>query len=92
MAHNFRNRTYGDGYTSIDNGYIIDGRLKYDMASKLQNNIAFFSGRTDVEPVPEAAKKSETDLAGVHCCIFKTAGVQKPEDYGNHLQGPHETL
>ena len=56
MAHNFRNRTYGDGYTSIDNGYIIDGRLKYDMASKLQNNIAFFSGRTDVEPVPEAAK------------------------------------
>jgi len=56
MAHNFRNRTYGDGYTSIDDGYIVDGRLKYDMVSKLKNNIGFFSGRTDVEPIPEAPK------------------------------------
>jgi len=56
MAHNFRNRTYGDGYTSIDNGYIIDDPLKYDNKSKLKNDIAFFSGRTDIEPVPEPAK------------------------------------
>ena len=28
MAHNYRNRTYGDAYSSLEKGFIIDGRLK----------------------------------------------------------------
>ncbi len=53
MAHNFRVRSYGDAYTSVEKGFIIDGRLKYDMDLKIKNNLCFFSGRTDVPPVPE---------------------------------------
>ncbi|MCP4714405.1 MAG: DUF1329 domain-containing protein, partial [Deltaproteobacteria bacterium] len=56
MAHNYRNRNYGDSYTSLEKGYIIDGRLKYDMDMQIQNNINFFSGRTDVPPIPEYEK------------------------------------
>ncbi len=53
MAHNYRCRNYGDSYYSKEKGYIIDGRLKYDMDMEIENNINFFSGRTDVPPVPE---------------------------------------
>jgi len=53
MAHNFRCRNYGDGYTNQDTGYIIDGKLKYDMSLVVQNNMCFFSGRTDTPPIPE---------------------------------------
>ena len=56
MAHNFRNRTYGDSYNSHDQGFIIDGRLKYDMAMEIENNINFFAGRCDTPPVPEYPK------------------------------------
>ncbi len=56
MAHNARNRTYGDGYIGVDMGYIVDGRLKYDMTSEVHQDIAFFSGRQDIAPVPELAK------------------------------------
>jgi hypothetical protein len=53
MAHNFRCRDYGDGYTNHDEAYIVDGKLKYDMGSEIKNKLMFFSGRTDMPPVPE---------------------------------------
>ena len=53
MAHNFRTRDYGDGYNNHDNAWIVDGRLKYDMNSEIKNSLCFFSGRTDMPPVPE---------------------------------------
>lgn len=53
MAHNFRTRSMGDSQRTAENGYIIDGRLKYDMTLEIHNNMLFFSGRTDKPPVPE---------------------------------------
>jgi hypothetical protein len=53
MAHNFRCRDYGDAYKGHDVGFIIDGKLKYDMSSEIRNNMCFFAGRTDTPPVPE---------------------------------------
>lgn len=53
MAHNFRTRSFGDDYKNHDNAYIVDGRLKYDMNSEIMNNMKFFAGRTDIQPVPE---------------------------------------
>ena len=53
MAHNFRTRCYGDGYTNHDNAWVVDGRLKYDMNSEIKNSLCFFAGRTDMPPVPE---------------------------------------
>ncbi len=53
MAHNFRARAFGDGYSSIEKGFIIDGRLRYDMDLEIANNLLFFAGRTDLAPVPE---------------------------------------
>jgi len=53
MAHNYRCRSFGDSYKSQDRGYIVDGKLKYDMSSEIDNNLCFFSGRTDTPPVPE---------------------------------------
>ncbi len=53
MAHNFRSRNFADGYSSIEKGFIIDGRLKYDMDLEIANNLLFFSGRTDLSPIPE---------------------------------------
>lgn len=53
MAHNFRRRNSGDSMKTNERGYIIDGRLKYDMSLEIHNNYLFFSGRTDVPPVPE---------------------------------------
>jgi hypothetical protein len=56
MAHNFRNRTTGDGTITDEKGYIIDGRLKYDMDYGMKNKWNFFSSRTDTPPVPEYEK------------------------------------
>ncbi len=53
IALNFRSRNAGDGYESVDRGFIIDGIRKYDRSLELQNNLAYFAGRTDFEPVPE---------------------------------------
>jgi hypothetical protein len=53
MAHNFRTRSYGDSYSDHEHAWIVDGRLKYDMNSEIKNNVKFFSGRTDIAPVPE---------------------------------------
>ena len=53
MAHNFRLRNFGDGYKNNDKGFIIDGKLKYDMSLEVKNNLAFISGRTDTPPVPQ---------------------------------------
>lgn len=53
MAHNFRTRSFGDDYYNHDTAWIVDGRLKYDMGSEIMNNMKFFSGRTDIQPVPE---------------------------------------
>ena len=53
MAHNFRCRNFGDSYTSKEEGFIIDGKLHYDLALEINNNMCFFSGRTDKPPVPE---------------------------------------
>lgn len=53
MAHNFRMRNLGDSYKNHDLAFIVDGRLKYDMNSEIKNSLCFFSGRTDVAPVPE---------------------------------------
>ena len=53
MAHNFRCRDYGDAYKGHDVGFIVDGKLKYDMSSEIRNNMCFFAGRTDTPPVPE---------------------------------------
>lgn len=56
MAHNFRCRSFGDAYTSLEKGFIIDGRMKYDMDLEIDNSMNFFSGRTDTPPVPEYPK------------------------------------
>lgn len=53
MAHNFRCRNFGDSYSSNEHGFIVDGRIRYDMRLMIENNICFFSGRTDKPPVPE---------------------------------------
>jgi hypothetical protein len=53
MAHNFRSRDFGDGYENHDEAYIVDGKLKYDMASEIRNKLCFWSGRTDLPPTPE---------------------------------------
>ena len=53
MAHNFRCLSFGDAFRSTEKGYIIDGRLKYDMEMEIQSNRCFFSGRWDTPPVPE---------------------------------------
>jgi len=53
MAHNFRTRSYGDSYKSVEKGYIVDGRLNYDMGIELRNNMCFFAARTDTPPSPE---------------------------------------
>jgi len=53
MAHNFRTRSFGDAYKSVDKGYIVDGRLKYDMSIEIRNNMCFFAARTDTPTTPE---------------------------------------
>lgn len=53
IAHNFRRRNYGDSSTTEERGFLTDGRLKYDRRLYIKNNHLFFSGRTDVPPVPE---------------------------------------
>ncbi len=53
IAHNFRQRNYGDSATTEEKGFLTDGRLHYDRRLHIKNNYLFFSGRTDVPPVPE---------------------------------------
>ena len=53
MAHNFRCRSFGDAYQSEETGFIVDGRLKYDMSILVRNKMCFFAARTDALPVPE---------------------------------------
>ena len=58
MAHNFRTRSQGDSQKTLEHGYIVDGKLKYDMSLEIHNNLLFFSGRTDKPPVPELQDNS----------------------------------
>ena len=53
MAYNFRTRNYGDTLKTNERGFIVDGRMKYDMSVEIHNNYCFFSGRVDAPPVPE---------------------------------------
>jgi hypothetical protein len=53
MAHNFRTKNFGDGYSNKATGYIVDGKLKYDMELGFDMDMNFFCGRTDTPPVPE---------------------------------------
>ena len=53
MAHNFRTRSFGDSYSSVEKGYIIDGKLKYDMGIEVRNIMCFFAARTDTPTTPE---------------------------------------
>ena len=53
MAYNYRTRNYGDTLKTNEKGYIVDGRMKYDMSVEIHNNYCFFSGRVDAPPVPE---------------------------------------
>jgi hypothetical protein len=53
MAHNFRCRNYGDNQKTHEEGFIVDGKLKYDLRLAIQANVCFFSGRVDMPPVLE---------------------------------------
>jgi hypothetical protein len=53
MAHNFRCRSYGDGYSSDEQGFLIDGAFTYDRRLRIKNQYIHFAGRTDAAPVPE---------------------------------------
>jgi hypothetical protein len=55
MAHNFRTLTFGDAYNAKARGYIVDGRLKYNMENQFDMDMNFFTGRTDTPPVPRYA-------------------------------------
>jgi len=53
MAHNFPLPQLRDAYQSEETGFIVDGRLKYDMSILVRNKMCFFAARTDALPVPE---------------------------------------
>jgi len=53
MAHNYRCRSYGDGYNSDEKGHLIDGKFGYDRTLRIKNQYIIFAGRTDAPPVPE---------------------------------------
>jgi hypothetical protein len=53
MAHNYRCRSYGDGYSSDETGHLIDGAFGYDRTLHNKNQYVHFAGRTDTPPVPE---------------------------------------
>lgn len=53
MAHNLRCRNYGDNQKTLEEGFIVDGILRYDMSLEQNNQLCFFSGRVDMPPLPE---------------------------------------
>jgi len=66
MAHNFRCRSYGDGYSSDEKGYLIDGKFGYDRTLRIKNHYLMFSGRTDAPPVPELPNNTKGLWRGFH--------------------------
>ncbi|MBN1604659.1 MAG: DUF1329 domain-containing protein [Chitinispirillaceae bacterium] len=53
ICYNFRNLTYSDSYEGISDGWLTDGRLKYDtMKSVMEGYFSYFTGRLDTPPVP----------------------------------------
>jgi len=54
VAYNFRNNNFGDSQQTIDDGWIIDGKLKYDASRvRIDSIYMYFTGRTDTPPVPD---------------------------------------
>jgi hypothetical protein len=53
ICYNFRNLTNSDSYDSTADGFITDGKLKYDpMKSVMNGFFSYFTGRIDTPPVP----------------------------------------
>jgi len=52
IAHNFKRRNCGDGTENSNTGYIIDGKLNYEMLSASVNRYCYWAGRYDTPPVP----------------------------------------
>ena len=92
MAHNFRTRSYGDAYKSVEKGFIVDGRLKYDMDIELRNNMCFFAARTDTPPAPEFDPNPKQIWRSFFMEQIRPTGNQGFEDTGDPLQGSHEGL
>jgi len=84
MAHNFRTRNNGDSQKTFEQGYIVDGRLKYDMNLEINNNFLFFSGRTDMPPVPELQ-----DNTGQIWRAFSMLQKQPPETRNMRIMEIH---
>jgi len=62
VAYNFRNLTYSDSYDSSSNGWLTDGKLKYDtMKTVMRGYFSYFTGRIDTPPVP-AVKPNPKDI------------------------------
>ena len=74
MAHNFRTRSQGDSQKTFEQGYVVDGALKYDMSLEIHNNFFFFSGRTDAPPTPEVAENKAQIWRA-----FSMVQIQPPE-------------
>lgn len=54
IAYNFRKYTFADNQSQYDDGWIVDGRLKYDPSRVRMNyDNMYFTGRTDTPPVPD---------------------------------------
>lgn len=66
MAHNFRCRNYGDTQKTLESGFIVDGKLKYDLKLEIQNNFCFFSGRVDMPPLPELSNNPQQIWRAFH--------------------------
>jgi hypothetical protein len=62
IAYNYRNNNFGDSQVTLDDGWIVDGRLKYDPTRVLiESKWMYFTGRTDTPPVP-AFEKNPKDI------------------------------
>jgi len=53
IAHNFKRRNNGDSIENSTAGFIVDGKLNYDMQYRSVNRYLFWAGRFDMPPVPE---------------------------------------
>jgi hypothetical protein len=53
IAHNFDNLNQGDNVQSLQDMWLIDGKMHYDRKMVMDSHMLFFSGRRTIPPLPE---------------------------------------
>lgn len=69
MVYNFDNFNHGDSSYDLSTGPIVDGRRGYDRTMEVDQDVLYFTGRREADPVPEIPDNTK-DIYWAYHTVF----------------------